>query len=69
MMKKYLLLEYVFETLDFTRVEICTHENNLKSRHAIARIGGQFEGILRKKLILEGGTQLWQRLDDEYDGL
>ena len=45
---KYLLLEYVFETLAFTRVEICTHEDNLQSRHAIARIGGQFEGILRK---------------------
>ena len=45
---KYLLLNHAFETLKMVRVEICTHENNLQSRNAIARIGGQFEGILRK---------------------
>jgi len=67
---KYLLLEYVFETLDFTRVEICTHENNLQSRRAIARIGGQFEGILRKNRRAEDGsyrnTALFSIINDEW---
>lgn len=67
---KYLLLEYVFETLGFTRVEIATHENNLQSRHAIARIGGQFEGILRKNRRAENGsyrnTALFSIIDDEW---
>lgn len=53
---KYLLLKYVFETLNYTRIEICTHEDNLKSRHAIARIGSQFEGILRKNRRAEDGS-------------
>ncbi|QUM80258.1 GNAT family N-acetyltransferase [Moritella sp. 5] len=67
---KYLLLEYVFETLDFTRVEICTHENNLQSRRAIARIGGQFEGILRKNRCAEDGsyrnTALFSIINNEW---
>lgn len=67
---KYLLLEYVFETLDFTRVEICTHEKNLQSRHAIARIGGKFEGILRKNRRAEDGsyrnTALFSIINDEW---
>ena len=45
---KFLMLQHAFEHLGMVRVEICTHENNLQSRTAIARIGGQFEGILRK---------------------
>jgi len=67
---KYLLLEYVFETLDFTRVEICTHENNLQSRRAIARIGGQFEGILRKNRCAGDGsyrnTALFSIINNEW---
>ena len=67
---KYLLLEYVFETLDFTRVEICTHENNFQSRNAIARIGGKFEGILRKNRRAEDGsyrnTALFSIINDEW---
>lgn len=45
---KFLMLQHAFEHLAIARVEICTHENNQQSRTAIARIGGQFEGILRK---------------------
>lgn len=42
---KYLLLSYAFEQLGAARVELRTHENNQKSRNAIARLGAQFEGI------------------------
>lgn len=45
---KYLLLRHAFETLGAVRVQLKTDERNEASRRAIARIGGQFEGILRK---------------------
>ena len=67
---KYLLLRHAFEQLNMTRVEICTHENNDKSRNAIARIGGQFEGILRKNRRAPNGdyrnTALYSIIDDEW---
>ena len=42
---KLLLLTFCFETLKTTRVQFKTDENNLRSRKAIEKIGGQFEGI------------------------
>lgn len=45
---KYLLLRHAFETLGAVRVQLKTDERNEASRRAIARIGGQFEGILRR---------------------
>ncbi len=44
---KYLLLRYAFEGLDVWRVAICTDARNQRSRDAIERIGGSFEGVLR----------------------
>lgn len=45
---KYLLLRHAFEELGAVRVQLKTDERNEASRRAIARIGGQFEGILRR---------------------
>jgi len=45
---KYLLLRHAFEALGAVRVQLKTDERNAASRRAIARIGGQFEGILRR---------------------
>jgi RimJ/RimL family protein N-acetyltransferase len=53
---KLLLLTYCFEVLQARRVQIKTDENNIRSRKAIAKIGGQFEGILRKDKIRDNGT-------------
>lgn len=53
---KLLLLEHCFETLQTIRVQIKTDENNLRSRKAIEKIGGHFEGILRKDKVRENGT-------------
>ena len=53
---KYCLLKHAFEDLNAIRVEFKTHENNEKSRNAIARLGAQFEGILRNQRILSDGT-------------
>ena len=51
-------------------LETCTHEDNLKSRNAIARIGGQFEGILRKNCRAEDGnyrnTALFSIINEEW---
>ncbi|PTQ94018.1 RimJ/RimL family protein N-acetyltransferase [Mucilaginibacter yixingensis] len=53
---KLLLLQYCFETLKTVRVQLKTDENNLRSRKAIQKIGGQFEGILRHDMVRGNGT-------------
>lgn len=45
---KYLLLRHAFEALGAVRVQLKTDERNEPSRRAIARLGAQFEGILRR---------------------
>lgn len=44
---KLLMLQYAFETWQMLRVCLHTDVRNQRSRAAIERIGGQFEGILR----------------------
>jgi RimJ/RimL family protein N-acetyltransferase len=67
---KYLMLKHAFEHLKMARVEICTNENNEQSRNAIARIGGHFEGVLRKHRRAPNGnyrnTALFSIIDDEW---
>jgi RimJ/RimL family protein N-acetyltransferase len=53
---KLLLLTFGFETLKAIRVYLKTDENNLRSRKAIEKIGGRFEGILRQDMIRHNGT-------------
>lgn len=53
---KYLMLEHAFDVLDMNRVEIKTNELNTRSRRAIERIGGCFEGIFRHHMINEDGS-------------
>lgn len=52
---KYLLLQFAFEKLGVERVEFKTDERNLASRNAIEKIGGQFEGILRRHTLMSDG--------------
>jgi len=67
---KFLMLKHAFETLNMTRIEICTHEDNQQSRNAITRIGGHFEGILRKHRRAPNGdyrnTALFSIIDTEW---
>ncbi len=53
---KYCLLKHAFESLNAIRVEFKTHEQNMKSRNAIIRLGAKFEGILRNQRILSDGS-------------
>jgi RimJ/RimL family protein N-acetyltransferase len=44
---KFLMLTHAFETWQVLGVSICTDARNARSRAAIERIGGKFDGILR----------------------
>jgi RimJ/RimL family protein N-acetyltransferase len=44
---KLLMLGHGFETLGMARICLQTHARNARSRAAIERIGGRFEGIVR----------------------
>ena len=67
---KLLLLSYCFETLQTVRVQLKTDENNVRSRRAIEKIGGQFEGILRNDMIRDNNTKrnsaYYSIVDDEW---
>jgi RimJ/RimL family protein N-acetyltransferase len=54
---KLMLLSFCFEQLGAFRVQLRTDENNIRSRKAIQKIGGQFEGILRHDMIRDNGTK------------
>jgi RimJ/RimL family protein N-acetyltransferase len=54
---KLLLLTHCFETLKASRVQLKTDENNVRSRNAIQKIGGQFEGVLRNDMIRDNNTK------------
>jgi RimJ/RimL family protein N-acetyltransferase len=52
---KLLLMTFCFEVLKTNRVQIKTDERNIRSRTAIQKVGGKFEGILRKDRVLDNG--------------
>ena len=45
---KFLLMEHAFERFACERVQLKTDSENAQSRRAIEKLGGQFEGILRR---------------------
>jgi RimJ/RimL family protein N-acetyltransferase len=69
---KLLLLTFCFEKLHAVRVQLKTDENNLRSRKAIEKIGGQFEGILRNDMLRENNSKrnsaYYSILDEEWPG-
>ena len=54
---KLLLLTHCFENLYALRVQLKTDDKNLRSRKAIEKIGGQFEGILRHDMLRDNNTK------------
>jgi RimJ/RimL family protein N-acetyltransferase len=70
---KLLLLNYCFETLKTNRVQFRAKDNNLRSRKAIEKIGGIFEGILRKDKIEPNGiprnTAFYSILGNEWENV
>jgi RimJ/RimL family protein N-acetyltransferase len=51
---KLLMLEHAFGALGCMRVELKTDARNERSRAAMAALGAQFEGILRKHMLMPG---------------
>ncbi len=49
---KYLMLKYVFEVMNYERVEIKTDVLNIPARKALLRIGAREEGILRSHTLM-----------------
>lgn len=68
---KFLLLTYVFEVLEFERVELKTDARNTQSRKGIEGIGGIYEGQLRNHTVLSDGfrrdTVYYSILKDEWN--
>ena len=69
---KFLLLQYVFEDLQFNRVEFRVAHQNIRSQKAVTKIGGVFEGILRKHAYRNDGstrnTVVYSIINDEWPG-
>jgi RimJ/RimL family protein N-acetyltransferase len=66
---KYLLLRNAFEEWGAMRVEFKTDARNLRVRGALLGIGGRFEGIFRKHMVLPDSIRdsAWYAvLDDDW---
>ncbi len=62
---KFLLMQFVFESLEYERIEYKTDKRNLQSQKGIEGIGGKFEGILRSHTVMSDGY----RRDTVYYGI
>jgi RimJ/RimL family protein N-acetyltransferase len=49
---KYLMSRYIFEILDFERIEFKTDVLNMPARKALLRIGAKEEGVLRSHTLM-----------------
>jgi RimJ/RimL family protein N-acetyltransferase len=67
---KLLLLEHAFERVGCRRVEFKTDARNQRSRGALEALGAQFEGVLRKHMVIRDGTPrdsaYYSVIDDEW---
>jgi RimJ/RimL family protein N-acetyltransferase len=53
---KLALLAFCFEEMHCNRVQLKTQEDNVRSRKAIEKIGGVFEGVIRQHMQKDDGT-------------
>jgi RimJ/RimL family protein N-acetyltransferase len=67
---KLMLMTFCFEILKTNRVQLKTKDTNYRSRKAIEKIGGVFEGIQRKDRVQDDGTTrnaaYYSIIDDEW---
>lgn len=70
---KYLMLRHAFEKLGAIRVQLKTDGRNLHSQSAIAKLGAQREGTLRRHGIQPTGyfrdTVMFSIIDEEWPGV
>lgn len=62
----FLLLQYLFDTLDYRRCEWKCDQLNAPSRKAATRLGFQFEGLFRQILVYKGRNRdtAWHSIID-----
>lgn len=67
----FLLLDYVFSTLNYRRVEWKCDKNNIASANAAIRFGFEFEGCFRQHIVTRHGqnrdTNYYSILDYEWE--
>jgi N-acetyltransferase len=67
---KLLLLGHAFERVGCRRVEFKTDARNQRSRGALEALGAQFEGVLRKHMVIRDGaprdSAYYSVIDDEW---
>jgi N-acetyltransferase len=70
---KLLMLGHAFEGMACVRVELKTDARNERSREAIAALPAQFEGVLRKHMIVptvgQRDSAYYSVLDEEWPGV
>ena len=54
---KYQMINFAFENLKMERVEFKTDKLNLQSRRAIEKLGAQYEGCLRRHMLMTDGRR------------
>jgi N-acetyltransferase len=67
---KLLLLGHAFERVGCQRVEFKTDARNQRSRGALQALGAQFEGVLRKHMVIRDraprDSAYYSVIDDEW---
>ena len=70
---KLMLLTHAFEDVGVRRVEFKTDARNERSRGALLALGAQFEGIMRKHMVVRDGgprdSAYYSVIDDEWPAL
>jgi RimJ/RimL family protein N-acetyltransferase len=52
---KFTLMQFCFESLGVHRVQLKTQHDNIRSRKAIEKIGGIYEGVIREHMLKDNG--------------
>jgi len=66
-----LAIEYAFCELDFQRIEIHVHPDNVASNAVAAKLGGVYEGVFRNKIVFEGASvpaKCYSVVPSDYQG-
>jgi RimJ/RimL family protein N-acetyltransferase len=70
---KLALLTFCFEQLGVNRVQLKTQHDNIRSRKAIEKIGGLYEGVIRQHILKDNGTYrssaYFSILKEEWDSV
>jgi N-acetyltransferase len=70
---KLLMLEHAFERLGAARVEFKTDARNERSRRALAALPAEFEGVLRRHMVVPGvgprDSAYFSVIEDEWPGV